>query len=332
MCRPAAGICDVAESCDGVSDACPADGFVAAGTVCRPVAGACDLAESCDAASAGCPSDVKSTAVCRPVAGECDVAENCDGVGDDCPPDALVAAGIVCRGASTSCDLPEVCTGSDASCPADTGKPDTDGDGVCDALDDCPTTADSTQSDGDGDGIGDACDPCTNIVPVFAVKPRMRFSRLNVPGREKMRFKGTITVPVSPAIDPSTKGVRVLIDDADGSSMLDAIVPGGFDATTGVGWKRNKRNTAWRYRNPTGFESIVKIRIRGKRKTPGSLKFVVIGQNGTYPMSPTRMPGRGTMVIDSPFATTGQCGEALFSVAPAPSCAFKAHGRTLVCK
>src|SRR5947207_2012003 len=332
VCRPAAGICDVAESCDGVSNACPADGFVAAGTVCRPVAGACDLAESCDAARAGCPSDFKTRAVCRPVAGECDVAENCDGVGDDCPPDALVAAGIVCRGASTSCDLPEVCTGSDASCPADTGKPDTDGDGVCDALDDCPTTADATQSDGDGDGIGDACDPCTNIVPVFAVKPRMRFSRLNVPGREKMRFKGTITVPVSPAIDPSTKGVRVLIDDADGSSMLDAIVPGGFDATTGVGWKRNKRNTAWRYRNPTGFESIVKIRIRGKRKTPGSLKFVVIGQNGTYPMSPTRMPGRGTMVIDSPFATTGQCGGALFSVAPAPSCAFKAHGRTLVCK
>jgi len=38
------------------------------------------------------------------------------------------------------------------------------------------------------------------------------------------------------------------------------------------------------------------------------------------------------MVIDSPFATTGQRGEALFGVAPAPSCVFGAHGRTLVCK
>jgi len=199
-------------------------------------------------------------------------------------------------------------------------------------VDDCPATSDGKQGDSDGDGIGDACDPCSNIVPVFAVKPRMRFSRLTVPGREKMRFKGIITVPVSPPIDPSTKGVRVLVDDTDGSSLLDTIVPGGFDRTTGVGWKRNKRNTAWRYRNPSGFDSIVRIRIHGRRKMPGWLKFVVIGQNGSYPMSPARMPAKGTMVIDSPFATTGQCGEALFSAAPAPACAFRSHGRTLVCK
>src|SRR5207244_11672555 len=112
---------------------------------------------------------------------------------------------------------------------------------VGDASDDCPATADGKQGDSDGDGIGDACDPCSNIVPVFAVKAKMRFSRLTVPGQEKMRFKGTITVPVSPSIDPSTKGVRVLIDCTDGSSLLDAIVPGGFDAASKVGWKRNKR-------------------------------------------------------------------------------------------
>ena len=332
ICRPAAGGCDVDEVCDGITDDCPADDIAAAGTPCRPAAGICDLEEDCDGTSVNCPADVKSTATCRPAAGDCDLDETCDGVANDCPADAFVPAGTVCRDAAAECDVAETCSGAAADCPDDTGQPDSDGDGLCDALDDCSTTADPSQDDGDGDGIGDACDPCTNIVPVFAVKPRMRFARLTAPGRERMRFKGIITVPVSPPIDPSTKGVRVLIDDADGSSMLDAIVPGGFDATTGVGWKRNKRNTAWRYRNPTGFESIVKIRIRGKRKTPGSLKFVVIGQNGTYPMSPTRMPGRGTMVIDSPFATTGQCGEALFSVAPAPSCAFKAHGRTLTCK
>jgi len=243
-----------------------------------------------------------------------------------------VAAGTVCRDAADECDIAETCSGTDAHCPEDTGRPDSDGDGICDAVDDCPATSDGKQGDSDGDGIGDACDPCSNIVPVFAVKPRMRFSRLTVPGREKMRFKGIITVPVSPPIDPSTKGVRVLVDDTDGSSLLDTIVPGGFDRTTGVGWKRNKRNTAWRYRNPSGFDSIVRIRIHGRRKMPGWLKFVVIGQNGSYPMSPARMPAKGTMVIDSPFATTGQCGEALFSAAPAPACAFRSHGRTLVCK
>jgi len=37
---------------------------------------------------------------------------------------------------------------------------DTDGEGVCDAFDNCPDTANPSQADSDGDGDGDACDPC----------------------------------------------------------------------------------------------------------------------------------------------------------------------------
>ena len=33
---------------------------------------------------------------------------------------------------------------------------DTEGDGVCDLIDDCPTNPDPAQLDSDGDGIGDA--------------------------------------------------------------------------------------------------------------------------------------------------------------------------------
>src|SRR5581483_2600805 len=40
------------------------------------------------------------------------------------------------------------------------GPPDTDGDGIPDATDDCPAIANPTQADRDGDGIGDACDNC----------------------------------------------------------------------------------------------------------------------------------------------------------------------------
>jgi uncharacterized repeat protein (TIGR01451 family)/CSLREA domain-containing protein len=37
---------------------------------------------------------------------------------------------------------------------------DSDGDGIPDALDNCPTTANPDQADADGDGRGDACDNC----------------------------------------------------------------------------------------------------------------------------------------------------------------------------
>ena len=40
---------------------------------------------------------------------------------------------------------------------------DTDGDGVPDAQDNCPTKYNPDQKDADGDGIGDGCDNCPNI-------------------------------------------------------------------------------------------------------------------------------------------------------------------------
>jgi hypothetical protein len=40
----------------------------------------------------------------------------------------------------------------------DTLGGDTDGDGVCDKVDNCPLVSNASQTDTDGDGIGDACD------------------------------------------------------------------------------------------------------------------------------------------------------------------------------
>ena len=120
VCRPVAGACDLAESCDGVGS-CPADTFVTLGTVCRPSAGLCDVAESCTGMAAACPADAFVTlgTVCRPSAGLCDVAESCTGVSAACPADALVPSGTVCRPAAGPCDAPESCTGMSTACPAD---------------------------------------------------------------------------------------------------------------------------------------------------------------------------------------------------------------------
>jgi hypothetical protein len=63
VCRPSAGSCDVPESCNGLTTACPVDGFLPATTTCRASAGVCDPAEQCLGSSAACPTDLDRKSV-----------------------------------------------------------------------------------------------------------------------------------------------------------------------------------------------------------------------------------------------------------------------------
>ncbi len=122
LCRPDAGLCDVAERCSGSSSTCPADNLVAGNTPCRPSAGVCDPAEVCSGSSAVCPADVLygGSQVCRPAgpAPTCDVQEVCDGTSAACPTDRFQPMMTECRGSTGACDPAEVCSGSSASCPS----------------------------------------------------------------------------------------------------------------------------------------------------------------------------------------------------------------------
>ncbi len=77
-----------------------------------------------------------------------------DLVGSACDttcPDQLVCVSHACEPAGTVI--------ADSSIDAVPG-PDSDGDGIPDAIDNCPTVANADQHDEDADGLGDACDPC----------------------------------------------------------------------------------------------------------------------------------------------------------------------------
>jgi hypothetical protein len=149
-CRAAAGMCDVAEVCDGQSATCPADSFQPNSLLCRPAPDVCDAEEYCTGSSAYCPSDdvqPPATKVCRPSAGICDVADYCDGKSLYCPTDVFKSSTEVCRASAGECDLTEYCTGSNADCPFVDAKSTAlcrQAAGQCDAGEYC-------------DGINDVC-------------------------------------------------------------------------------------------------------------------------------------------------------------------------------
>jgi hypothetical protein len=48
---------------------------------------------------------------------------------------------------------------------------DTDGDTICDLVDNCPTKANVGQADADTDNVGDVCDNCINLTQVSGGSP-----------------------------------------------------------------------------------------------------------------------------------------------------------------
>lgn len=194
-CRSAKSVCDVAETCDGMSGSCPADAFKPATTECRTASGACDVAEYCTGSSTTCPSDNLKPmgAECRASVGACDIAEKCSGSSILCPTDSFKANTSECRGAAGICDVGEYCTGTGPACPSDSFKAKTTtcraAAGPCDASETCTGTGASCPTDAflpktsECRGVAGACDvaeTCTGTAidcPTDTFKPKASMCR-----------------------------------------------------------------------------------------------------------------------------------------------------------
>jgi cysteine-rich repeat protein len=184
-CRAAAGVCDIAEFCDGASDDCPADVVEPATLECRPSAGICDAPDFCTGSSGSCPADdfLPDTTLCRDLVGICDVAEFCTGSTAACPSDAFEPSSFECQPSAGSCDVPEFCTGSSAVCPANAKRSDEcrASAGGCDPAEFCDGVGDTCPADAKSTGecraaagpcdIAEFCDGANDNCPADVMEP-----------------------------------------------------------------------------------------------------------------------------------------------------------------
>src|SRR5262249_35859341 len=151
---------------------------------------------------------------------------------------------------------------------------------------------------------------------------------------------GTIrtTAPLTPPLDPSANGFRVVVDGAERSIMDYTVPPGGYDPATEIGWAREGARGRWE--SPPREKAVQLQQVVLRDRSNATAARVEVKLSGTYrSVGPEAggndfrrfveggaVPPTITLVTDAPTAESGQCGTASFpNFFSPPTCSFR-HG------
>jgi cysteine-rich repeat protein len=318
--------CHDAGTCNALTGTC-SDPAKPDGTGCTDN-NACTQSDTCQGGACSGTNPV----VCTPL-DQCHDAGTCDSLSGTCS-NPTKPDGTTCDDGQ-ACTLGDVCTGGACSggpsCGdgvVQSGCGETCDDGPANGTDQC-CSATCALVDADGDQLCDAIDPCTGGVAFTSTKVTIG-RQTTPPGDDSLNWRGELILPFpfSPALDPATNGIRILLANGT-TTILDATIPGGL--TTGsppVGWKVAGNGAKWTYSNhsTTPANGITKAVVQRVASTPGRLKFSVKGKNASLPPGVGNPPLGAVLVLDPPVAVTGQCGEGVIP------CTSSGSGNTRRCR
>jgi len=204
--------------------------------------------------------------------------------------------------------------------------------------------------DTDGDGICDAVDPCEG----FGTGWRLRETQLTLrklggrPNDDTLHFRAIVALPAWVTIDPAATGLRLtLLDNAWTSDdlVLDVAAPGGAD------WVVGGNGRSWTYRaSDVGTSAIKRATVREIEANPAyvaprALLVQIDARRGTYDSTSDLESHYGTLAFAGsgtaevcaeiplyPWLLTGVPGAEPWEAQPwQPSCKFRSNLRTLEC-
>jgi hypothetical protein len=157
--------------------------------------------------------------------------------------------------------------------------------------------------DGDADEV---CDVCT--APAVLARSRLTVDGLAAgPDAQGLTLRSRLRVPDAPAIDPTVRPLRLLVQDAAGTVLLEARVPTAADTGGGMGWSSKRKGRVWRYEGgPAVGRGVTAAKIKiGKAKRGQQRVKAQVAATGLA-VAVEKLPLAVTVAFDA----GAQCGTA----------------------